>query len=69
MSDFMLSRCGCVEFFMIRNTSTRICRANERNCFKKAEDDFEVQVSSCECYEPCEHVKYDYEITTSGTSE
>jgi len=65
----MLSRCDCVEFFMIRNSSTRICLANERNCFKKAEEDFEEQKGFCECYDPCDFVKYDYDINEYGTAE
>ena len=69
MSAFMLSRCGCVEFFMIRNSSTRICSASERSCFKKVKEDFEKQKSSCECYEPCDFVKYDYEVYITGQAE
>ena len=65
----MLSRCGCVEFFMIRNFSTRICSANEQNCYKKAEDDFEEQKNVCLCYNPCEYVKYEYEINEYGAVE
>ena len=69
MSDFMLNHCGCVEFFMIRNSSTRICSANEKNCYKKAEDDFEEQKNSCGCLFPCDYVKYDFEISEYGVGE
>jgi len=65
----MLSRCGCVEFFMIRNSSTRICSANEQNCYKKAEDDFEEQKSVCECFEPCDYVKYNFEKQEFGYAQ
>jgi len=65
----MLSRCGCVEFFMIRNSSTRICSANEQNCFKKAEEDFEEQKGSCECLLPCDYVKYNFEMNEYGIAE
>ncbi|CAG9811153.1 unnamed protein product [Chironomus riparius] len=66
LTDFILSRCGCVEFFMIRNSSTRICSANERHCYKKAADDFEEQKRSCNCYKPCNHIEYGYEQQEYG---
>jgi len=69
LSDMMLSRCGCVAFFAVRNSSTRICSGNERRCFRKVEEDFEEQKGACECFEPCEHLKYDYEIHTSGRAQ
>jgi amiloride-sensitive sodium channel len=69
LSDFMLNRCGCVEFFMIRNSSTRICSVIDRNCFKKAEEDFQEQNDFCECLDPCEFVKYNFEINEYGTIE
>lgn len=69
LTDFMIKRCGCVEFFMIRNFSTRICAASERNCYKKAAEDFEKQKSFCKCYESCNHVKYDFEVNEYGTAE
>ena len=69
LTNFMISRCGCVEFFMIRNSSTRICSARERNCFNKVEENFEKQKRPCECFEPCEYVKYDFETITSGAPE
>jgi len=64
MSDLMLNRCDCTAFFVIRNSSTRICSANESSCFRKIEEDFEEHKKSCECFEPCESLKYDYEIQT-----
>ncbi|CAG9811156.1 unnamed protein product [Chironomus riparius] len=66
LTDFMLSRCGCVEFFMIRNSSTRICSANEQSCYKKAAEDFEEQKSFCECFQPCEYINYKFEKQEYG---
>jgi len=65
----MLCRCGCVEFFMIRNSSTRICSANEQNCYMKAEEEFEKQKSACGCLVPCEYAKYNFEANQYGTGE
>ncbi|KAL7031154.1 hypothetical protein ACKWTF_006916 [Chironomus riparius] len=69
LTDFMYSHCGCVEFFMIRNSSTKICSANEQNCSKQAEEDFKKHKGFCECFEPCGHVNYGFEIVTAGFTE
>ncbi|CAG9812250.1 unnamed protein product [Chironomus riparius] len=67
LSDFMLNHCGCIEFFMIRNSTSRICSANEINCYSKAKSDFEENNDFCECFEPCDFVKYNFEIKEYGT--
>jgi hypothetical protein len=46
---------------MIRNSTTRICSANEKNCIENAKNDFEEQQSACECLVPCNYVKYEFE--------
>ncbi|CAG9810334.1 unnamed protein product [Chironomus riparius] len=66
LTDFMINRCSCVEFFMIRNSTTRICSANEKKCIENAKDDFDAQQQSCGCLEPCNHVKYEFEFNLKG---
>jgi hypothetical protein len=46
---------------MIRNSTTRICSANEKNCTENAKNDFEAQQQSCGCLVPCNYVKYEFE--------
>lgn len=57
----MVSQCHCVEFFMIKNSTTRICSLNEKNCTEKAKNDFENQQQTCGCLQPCNYVKYQFE--------
>jgi hypothetical protein len=68
MSDFMLNRCGCVGFYVIRNSTTRICSGIEQSCFRKAEKDFDEYKEACKCYEPCDHMNHNFEIVTYGPS-
>ncbi|KAG5675196.1 hypothetical protein PVAND_005120 [Polypedilum vanderplanki] len=58
LTNFMISRCDCVEFFMIQNSTTRICSASEKRCFDKARNSFEDYRSSCKCLQPCDYVNY-----------
>jgi hypothetical protein len=60
LTDFMINRCNCVEFFMIRNLTTKICRANEKNCYDKAKVQFNNQKEGCNCLAPCSYVKYEF---------
>jgi hypothetical protein len=46
---------------MIRNSTTRICSANEKNCTENAKNDFEVQQQTCGCLVPCNYIKYEFE--------
>jgi amiloride-sensitive sodium channel len=62
LSDFLIEKCNCVEFFMIRNESTRICGINEILCYEKSKTDFEMQKESCGCLLPCNYVKFEVEI-------
>jgi hypothetical protein len=51
---------------MIRNSTTRICSANEKNCTENAKNDFEAQQSACGCLVPCNHVKYQFDRNFDG---
>ncbi|KAG5667482.1 hypothetical protein PVAND_015462 [Polypedilum vanderplanki] len=58
LTEFMIQKCDCVEFFMIRNFTTRICSASEKKCFDKAKREFENHLNYCNCLDPCTYVKY-----------
>lgn len=58
----MINSCGCVEFFMIRNSTTRICSASEKKCYGRAKVDFIEVEQKCSCLRPCNYVKYNIEI-------
>ncbi|KAL7014646.1 hypothetical protein ACKWTF_016044 [Chironomus riparius] len=64
LTEFMISHCNCVEFFMIRNRTTRICSANEKSCYDEAKREFKSKRSDCGCLQPCDYVNYKTEIET-----
>ncbi|KAG5668125.1 hypothetical protein PVAND_016078 [Polypedilum vanderplanki] len=59
LTNFMIRKCDCAEFFMIRNCTTRICSAIDKNCIDKANRNFERQKSQCKCLPQCTYVKFD----------
>ncbi|CAG9808827.1 unnamed protein product [Chironomus riparius] len=61
LTDFMIKSCGCAEFFMIRNVTTRICSASEEECYLSARNGFLSSQSDCGCLSPCNHIKYKLE--------
>ncbi|KAG5673213.1 hypothetical protein PVAND_003277 [Polypedilum vanderplanki] len=62
LTEFMIRKCGCVEFFMIRNYTTRICSASEKECFDNAQQEFYNYLNSCNCLESCSYIKYVLDI-------
>ncbi|KAL7019577.1 hypothetical protein ACKWTF_011168 [Chironomus riparius] len=62
LTDFIVNSCGCAEFYMIRNSTTRICSASEEKCYLSARDAFLNFQSNCDCLRPCNFVKYHLEI-------
>jgi acid-sensing ion channel, other len=67
LSKEVLKTCGCVEFYMIRNQSTRICSAADESCFRRVEESFLIK--NCKCYHPCERIKYDITLLRTGTKK
>lgn len=57
-----LDTCGCVQFFMARNKSTRICGTFDEKCFRAVEEKFSATKLNCGCYEPCDGVKYEVRV-------
>jgi hypothetical protein len=66
LANAMLEVCSCVEFYMVRNKTTRICGAIDENCFKRVEKLFQTLKASCKCYHSCEKVKYDVKLIRTG---
>jgi Amiloride-sensitive sodium channel len=64
-----LKSCGCVQFYMVRNETTRICGAVDENCFREIEENFRKIAEDCKCYHPCERIKYDVKLLNSEWNE
>lgn len=60
-----LKTCGCVQFFMLREISTRVCGSIDEKCIKNVEKQFEKTKISCDCKEACEKLEYEIEIHPS----
>lgn len=69
LTQMTIRSCGCVQFFMVRNESTRICGSNDENCFIKVEKNFENNKQSCACYDPCKFMKYDIRYLSTDDNE
>lgn len=57
-----LKTCECVQFYMVRTETTRICGAVDEICFREVEENFRKIVEDCKCYHSCERVKYDVKL-------
>jgi acid-sensing ion channel, other len=64
LASMTLKACGCVQFFMVREQSTRICGSIDEKCFNEVEENFDKVRSKCNCLEPCELNKYHVEVNT-----
>jgi Amiloride-sensitive sodium channel len=49
--------CGCAQFFMVRDVSTRICGVSDMKCYQKVEEESESK-DLCECYLECGEIEY-----------
>lgn len=69
ISNYTHSKCGCVQFHMPRDRSTRICGANDMTCYNKAhydllqrnlEEEIHGKVKQkCNCLPACNSLEYD----------
>jgi hypothetical protein len=57
LANKTLSVCGCVQFFMVRKISTRICGIQDMKCYQKVEKDLSSS-NPCNCYLECGEVIY-----------
>ncbi|XP_063377476.1 pickpocket protein 28-like [Cydia fagiglandana] len=69
VTNYTVKICGCVSFYMPRNTSTPICKADSYNCIAKALDQYategdvnESTTNECFCLPSCRDVNYDADI-------
>jgi acid-sensing ion channel, other len=63
LSSFVLSRCGCVKFSMIRSAEIQICNQHQTKCVAQAIIDFYTvqrfkETFSCDCKPSCNEIKY-----------
>lgn len=65
LANLTLESCSCVQFFMVRPDSIRICGINDSICFKNVEEQFELDSRSCECYPSCRRIDYHGEIAVN----
>ncbi|XP_063916628.1 pickpocket protein 28-like [Zophobas morio] len=72
-TNYTLSRCGCVRFFMPRNNTTPICGSGSSICLRRAESELKgTQLKSklsghsfCNCQPSCTNLKFGVEISHS----
>ncbi|CAG9808682.1 unnamed protein product [Chironomus riparius] len=64
LTNFLLEKCGCVAFYMPRNSSTKICNLMEKNCVQKYvyqwpnHEDLVEGTTPCLCYPTCNDIEY-----------
>lgn len=78
LTNFTLTKCGCVKFSMPRNVSTSVCGAAKISCYSDAEDELlELEFkeglktskenyrgkTKCNCLPACTTIAYDAEIS------
>jgi acid-sensing ion channel, other len=57
LANRTVSVCGCAQFFMVREVSTRICGLSDMKCYKKVEKDLKSR-DQCECLLECGELEY-----------
>jgi acid-sensing ion channel, other len=56
-----LQKCGCVQFFMIRDLETRVCGINDMMCYRQVEDSLQRD-NLCSCYLECGEIVYSLSV-------
>ncbi|XP_070508797.1 pickpocket protein 28-like [Chironomus tepperi] len=66
LTNYTLTTCGCVKYFMPRNSSTPVCDISKLQCAEEANDNWLENDKSyrensmpCNCYPSCSTIKYD----------
>ncbi|KAG5668268.1 hypothetical protein PVAND_016215 [Polypedilum vanderplanki] len=59
-----LETCGCVQFFMIHENSTRICNISDFNCYNRIETEMKSK-DECKCYPYCGEIVYNVQRTVT----
>ncbi|XP_047984446.1 pickpocket protein 28-like [Leguminivora glycinivorella] len=72
LTNYTIKICGCVSFYMPRNSSTPICSAAKWNCTEEALDRYaaeedlnDSEISKCGCLPSCKDVNYDAETVVT----
>lgn len=64
LAEDVIGKCGCVAFYMPRNSSTRVCGFKEAMCVHRStydwpdDEDLESGTSPCNCYPTCNDIEY-----------
>ncbi|CAO1407576.1 unnamed protein product [Diamesa tonsa] len=81
LSNYTQKSCGCVKFSVIRDPITKICGANDIDCYESAENelfngDMTVDagdekkkykiLNACQCLPKCESLKYEIELVKTN---
>lgn len=77
LTNHTLTKCGCVKFYMPRNSQTRVCGIAKLSCCNDAETEL-IQMKfkgslersgykkQCDCLPSCTTISYDAEISQAG---
>jgi acid-sensing ion channel, other len=57
LANKTLAVCGCAQFFMVRDVSTRVCGVNDMKCYKKVEKESQSP-NWCDCLIECGEIEY-----------
>jgi acid-sensing ion channel, other len=60
LANKTLEVCGCAQFFMVREISTRVCEIQDMKCYQKVETDLSSS-DPCQCLLECGEVVYKVE--------
>lgn len=60
LTNFTLSRCGCVKYSMPRSQGTKICGPGKLDCYRNADGDAfkTLGLPRCNCLQSCTFIKY-----------
>jgi acid-sensing ion channel, other len=61
LANKTVSVCGCAQFFMVRDISTRTCGVSDMKCYKRVEEEW-LNKDWCECILECGEVEYKTEV-------
>jgi amiloride-sensitive sodium channel len=64
LTNYVLEKCGCVAFYMPRNSSTQVCHLKDKMCVQKNvyqwpnHEDLDEGTTPCLCYPTCNDIEY-----------
>lgn len=69
-SNYVLGKCGCVKFSMIRDNKTKVCTQHDMTCIVDAIDKFSTNKRfksefPCDCRPSCNNLNYKIDISTA----